>query len=300
MSSNEPAGNRSMKTNAPSELVLISEDDLINLQSRPSLGAYCNQLWDRRHFIVAYARASALKTGQNTYLGKAWIFINPLLQVAIYGVVFGLILQVSRGMDNFIGFLMIGVIFFGMLGKGLTQGNGLIQGSKSLIGAFSFPRACLVFSTVIKQSIDDIAPALVAVIGALAFQMDKTPTWHLILVIPIFLMLHIFACGLTFFTCRMTAFIPDLKGVISTFQRGLFFFSGVFYDIDRFANVPVLREIMLANPFYQYLKSLRTIVLDGQFPEIGTLLYISAWSIIVFLLGFVFFWSAEERYANVK
>lgn len=300
MSQNEPTGNRSMKTNAPSELALISEIGLTNLQSRPSLGTYCRLLWNRRHFIVAYARASALKTGQNTYLGKAWIFINPLLQVAIYGVVFGLILQVSRGMDNFIGFLMIGVIFFGMLGKGLSQGNGLIQSSKSLIGAFSFPRACLVFSTAIKQSIDDIAPALVAVVGALAFQMDKLPTWHLILVIPIFLMLHVFACGLTFFTSRLTAFIPDLKGVISTIQRGLFFFSGVFYDIDRFANVPVLREIMLANPYYQYLKTLRTIILEGQFPEIWALIYISVWSIAVFALGFVFFWSAEERYSNVK
>jgi len=282
------------------KLVLINEHGLINLRSRPRLVAYCKEIWRKRHFINAYARANALKAGQNTYLGKVWIFLNPLLQVAIYGVVFGLILEVSKGMSNFIGFLLIGVIFFGMLGKGLTQGNGLIQGSKSLIGAFTFPRACLVFSTAIKQLIDDVAPALVAIVGALAFQMDKTPTWHLVLIIPIFVLLHIFTCGITFFTSRMTAFIPDLRGVISTFQRGLFFFSGVFYDIDRFADVPVLREVMLANPFYQYLDSLRTIVLDGQSPSISTLCYITAWSLATFVLGFIFFWSAEERYANVK
>ncbi|MCG7465743.1 ABC transporter permease [Corynebacterium tuberculostearicum] len=279
---------------------MVDRSGLFSLRARPSFIDYCQQTWAKRHFIFANARGKSLRAGDGTYLGRAWIFLNPLLQVTIYVVVFGFILHVSRGMDNYIGFIMIGVIFFGMMGRGLTQGNGVIQGSRSLIGAFSFPRVCLVFSVAVKQVIDDVAPALVAILGALVFQPHISIGASYLLLIPIFVLLHVFACGLTLFTARATAFVPDLRQIISTLQRGLFFLSGVFYDVDRFAKVPVLREVMLANPFYQFLHVIRTIVLDGAWPEMQSLLYLVAVSFIVFALGLVYFWSAEERYANAK
>lgn len=285
---------------SPTNLILIKPTEVFSLHSRPKLISYLKTVWDRRHFILAYARSQSLKSGQDTYLGRAWIFLTPILQIAVYGIVFGLILHVSRGMDNFIGFLTIGVIFFGMLSRGLTQGNNLIRSSRNLIGAFSFPRASLVLSTAIKQIIDDIAPALVAIAGALAFQPSSFPSPILLLTIPLFLLLHVMSCGLTFIVGRLTAFIPDFKGFISTFQRGLFFFSGVFYDVDRFADVPVLREIMLANPFYQYLKAFRSLILDDQNLSAAHWGYLMLWSFVLFAGGFAFFWQAEERYAQVK
>ena len=282
------------------QLTIIDGSELKSLLSRPKLTDYAASLWTKRFFIWAHARSRALQSGQDTYLGRLWIFINPLLQVMVYGVLFGLILKTSRGMENFIGFLMIGVIFFSMIGKGFSQGSGLIQGSKSLIGAFSFPRAVLALSAVLKQLIDEIAPALVAILGALAFQPHHPPSFAILLSVPLFLLLHIFVLGIVFITARLTAFVPDLKSIISTFQRGLFYFSGIFYDLDRFANIPVLREVMLANPCYQFLHAVRVCVLEGRIPPASTWLYLICWSAGLAFIGFVFFWRSEERYANVK
>ena len=285
---------------ASANLILIEPSEVFSLHSRPKLISYLKAVWSRRHFILLYARSQSLRSGHDTYLGHAWILLTPVLQIAVYGIVFGLILHVSRGMDNFIGFLTIGVIFFGMLRKGLKQGTNLIRSSRNLIGAFSFPRASLVLSTSIKQFIDDIAPALVAIVGALAFQPSSFPGLALLLTLPLFLLLHVMSCGLTFIVSRLTAFVPDFKGFISTFQRGLFFFSGVFYDVDRFADVPILRELMLANPFYQYLKAFRSVILDGQNLSAGHWGYLILWSFLLLAGGFAFFWQAEERYAQVK
>ena len=279
-------------------LVIVDRDGLHNLRTRPSLINYCRSIWAKRDFVVAHAMAKSLRAGQDTYLGRAWIVLTPILQVVIYVVVFGVVLQVSRGMDNYIGFIMIGVIFFGMLSRGLTQGNGLIQSSRKLIGAVSFPRACLVFSVGLKQLIDDIVPALVAVVGAIALQPSHAPSLSVIAIVPLYVLLHIFTLGLTFFTARATAFIPDLKQVISTLQRGLFFFSGVFYDVDRFAQIPVLRELMLANPFYQFLHAFRTVTLEGKFVEWTTVTFLVLVSALTLVFGLIYFWRAEERYAN--
>ena len=280
--------------------VLVNDDELISLQTRPSINEYAKEIWRRRYFIMAHARSQSLQDGQGMYLGRLWIILNPILQIAVYGVLFGLILKTSRGMDNFIGFLTIGVVFFGMLGRGLTQGNRLIQSSRNLIGAFTFPRAVLVFSAVCKQTINDLAPACAAVIGAVLFQLGSPLHVTVFLVIPLFILIHIFNLGTLFIISKTTAFVPDFKGIVTILQRGLFYFSGVFYDVSRFADVPVLREIMLANPFYQFLNAVRDCVLDGSAPSVQTWGYLSAWSFTIAVTGFIYFWSSEEKYASVK
>lgn len=275
------------------------ESGLHDLQARPPLTKYLQQLYEKRHFIFAHAKSQSLRFDDDAKLGPLWLFLNPLLQVSVYALVFGIILKVSRGMENYIGFLTIGVVFFGMLSRGLTQGNSLIRSSRNLMAAFSFPRACLVLSTAIKQTIDDLAPGCIAIAAALLFQVGSFPGWRLVLTIPLFFLLHCFTCGLTFISARLTAFIPDLKSIINTIQRGLFFFSGVFFDVSRFADTAILRELMLANPFYQFLTAFRNCVLDGS-PTPGAVWFsLAAWSFGTLIVGFLFFWSAEERYASI-
>lgn len=279
---------------------LVDDSSLKSLQVRPPLRDYILDIWTRRHFIITHARSQSLQDGHGMYLGRLWIFLNPALQIVVYGLLFGLILRTSRGMDNFIGFLTLGVVFFGMLGKGLTQGNQLIQASRNLIGAFTFPRAVLVISATFKQAINSIAPAVAAVTGAILFQLDSPLHPTIVLVVPLFILIHVFNLGVIFFVSKITAFVPDFKGVIAIIQRGLFYFSGVFYDVSRFADLPILREIMLANPYYQFLNAVRSCVLTGEGPSGVQWLYLTFWSLLIAIVGFIFFWRSEEQYASVK
>ena len=101
------------------------------------------------------------------FLGRAWLVLDPLFQVLLYVFVFGVIIGASRGMDNFPGFLAIGVIFFRNASRGLSSGTNLVQRSRQLISSFHFPRAAVVISTTIKDALDAIVPAVVVVLVAL-------------------------------------------------------------------------------------------------------------------------------------
>jgi len=203
-------------------------------------------------------------------------------------------------MDNFIGFLTIGVIYLKFATGGLSAGTSIIRGSKGLISSFNFPTAAVPISTTIKQMIDHAIPAMVAIIGALLFQLDKGIPWTIILVVPLYFLIHCFSLGCMFIVGRATAFIPDLKSVVGIINRGLFFISGVFFDLSKFDKNPHIQEIMQANPIYQFLTAVRQLVLDGEVPPLGTWLYIAAWSFGVLIIGYFYFWQAEERYAVVK
>ncbi|GAV96141.1 ABC transporter permease [Corynebacterium glutamicum] len=282
------------------QTLLVDDTHLRALWSRPSFFDYISQLWRRRHFIQAEAKSKSLGTGRGTFLGKLWIILDPLLQVAVYAVIFGLILKVDRGIDNFIGFLVIGVIYFGFLTSGLSAGSGLIQNSKNMISSFSFPRASLAFSVTLRNMIDNLAPALVAVILALATQYYQAPSWTVMLVVPLFLVLHVFTLGLTLIVARITAFIPDAKPLVALLQRALFFVSGIFFSVERFNDQPLIQEIMLANPFYKFLSAFRICVLHGEVPPLDLWIALVIWSGGTAVVGILFFWQAEARYSGVR
>lgn len=280
--------------------LLVDDSSLKPLRARPNLRSYLVQLWKRRHFIYFDARSKSLRTGSGTFLGVVWVVLEPLLQVLVYALVFGLILRTGRGIENFVGFLVLGVIYFRFMTAGMSGGVRLIQNSRAVISSFDFPRAALVLSTTVRQFFDNIAPAVVAIVIALSFQTQKGVTPAILFVIPLFFLLHLFAHGLSLISARLTALIPDSKALISLLQRALFFVSGIFYDISRFDGQLWLQKIMEANPFFQFLTAVRSCVLDGELPESATLLALVLWTGGILVIGFLFFWEAEEKYARVR
>lgn len=285
---------------ARSRLIVVEDEHLSTLQTQPTLGQYVKDLWQTRHFVLAYARGAALKSGQDTFLGRLWIVLDPLLQFMFYGFIFGVVLHVSKGMDNFPGFLILGVVFFRTATRGITTGMGQVQKSKALVNSFHFPRAAVIFSTAVKNFIDGIAPALVGIAMALAFQSDKPVSPAVLLVVPVYFLVQLFALGCSFIVARATAFIPDLRSLFTLVVRGLFFLSGVFFSIDRFVNHETLALLMKLNPIYQVLTAVRTAVLDGQSPGVFTWVYLICWSVGLTLVGFIYFWLAEARYGNIR
>lgn len=284
----------------PASLVIVDDAELEKLQARPSFIKYFTSLWRFRHFIWEDSKSRSLSSGNGTYLGHAWIFLDPIFQVAVYAVVFGLIMNVSRGMDNFIGFLLIGVIYFGFFSTGISSGGRLIQRSRNLISSFNFPKVTLIVSLVLRQMIDHIIPALIAVVGALLFQWGKPISPAILGIIPLFILCHLFSFGFTCIAARASAFVPDIAKLLRLVNRALFFTSGVFFSVDRFESHPLLTQIVEANPIYQFLQAARTCVLDAQLPAIEVWIYLLLWSAVLAVVGFIYFWRAEERYVAIQ
>ncbi|MDK6266750.1 hypothetical protein QP143_04730, partial [Streptococcus agalactiae] len=94
---------------SPYGITYLADWNLKPVVGRPPLRTYISQLWGRRHFIWQNARARAFGKSKNMLLGHAWLILHPLLDIGIYGLMFGLLLKTSRGVPRFVGYLAIGV-----------------------------------------------------------------------------------------------------------------------------------------------------------------------------------------------
>lgn len=280
-------------------LQIVAADGLTSLNPRPSLATYIQQLWQRRFFIEAEARSKALRSTRDYRLWRTWLVISPILDVAFYGFLFGILFQTSRGIENFLGYLIIGIMFMRMMSSLLGDGSGLISKSKSMIRTFAFPRASLVFSQTLRALIDNILPALMALLLAFIAQWGKFPHWTVLLVLPLYLLMHIFGCGLMLVAARLTAELPDIKAVMPLVTRAWFFLSGVMFSLERFSHVPVVQELMSYNPAYIFLMAIRDASINQIAPNLSTWLVLLAWSFGCLVVGFVYFWGAEDKYVRL-
>lgn len=266
--------------------------------NRPPLREYFTELWDRRHFIWAGARGEALTRYANERLGALWYILRPLLDAAFYWVIFDLLLNIGRGMDNFVAFILVGVFMFQLSSRAITGGTNLIRGSKPMIRAFAFPRASLAVSLVVRDIFISLPAIGVMIVAIIAIPPHEVPsiTWSLF---PVIFLLHtVLNLGLALLFGWFGALLPDVAQAMSFVSRLLMYGSAVIFPIDRFIDHPTLLAIVEANPLYIVLHLYRTTLIDGVVPPTTEWLSLLAWAFGLLLVGFALFWHDEERYGR--
>ena len=86
---------------------IVASDQLRSVSGRPPLKQYVADIKQRQRFVWLDARARAFKTDREMVLGSIWLVLSPLIDTLMYAAIFGLILKTSRGIENFIGYLVI-------------------------------------------------------------------------------------------------------------------------------------------------------------------------------------------------
>jgi teichoic acid transport system permease protein len=265
---------------------------------RPSLPAYVRALHHRRHFIWTDARSRAFSGNHGMLLGNLWLVARPLLDGVTYFVIFGLLLQTSRGIENFIGYLLIGIFLFQYTGRSLSNGAAAVTGGRNMIRAFNFPRASLPVSVVVREAIGMLPVLATMTVMILAIPPHAEVTWRWALFPAIFALQTVFNLGVAFFAARVTARIPDLKNLLGFVSRFWMYGSAVMFSFDRFVDHPGILAVLELNPAFIVLDMARDVLLYATTPSLSSWMTLTAWAFGTAVLGFLFFWRAEERYGR--
>lgn len=267
---------------------------------RPPLGTYLRQLARRRYFIMEEARSKVAGTANRNILGHAWLLLNPLLHGIGYYVIFGVILDTSRGIENFVGYLMIGVFFFQFSIRCVTGGTQAIRNGRPMIRAFAFPRATLPITVIVREVMNFVPTLFVLAVVLAALPPAETITWRIVLVVPAFVCQTLFVSGCAFFLARIGHIVPDISNLVSVFSRFWLYASGVFFSIDRFVDQPAIQAVMKVNPMYSYIQIYRNSILYGLDSPLWMWMLAVGWALAFAVFGFLFFYLGEESYGRAE
>jgi ABC-2 type transport system permease protein len=114
--------------------------------ARVGLWERVTEIWRYRELLVAFSRTELKVKYKNSVLGFAWSMLNPALYLAVYWVVFDLIL--GTGIPNFPIFLLSGILVWNLFATSLSSATGSVVANAGLVRKVAFPREILPLASV--------------------------------------------------------------------------------------------------------------------------------------------------------
>ncbi|MFZ3415606.1 ABC transporter permease [Arthrobacter sp. 3Tela_A] len=288
-------------TAEPKQAVQPLSVDFRRLQrvgARPGFVDYLIKVWDYRHFISYDARARVQSGNRRDRLGSIWLILNPVLNGLTYYLIFGLLLQTGAGIENFVGYLVIGIFLFQFSSRSITNGARSIQQNRAVIQAFSFPRATLPIAVNMRELFANIPVLIVMVLIVMVLPPTEEVTWRWLLILPAVALQWIFNLGVSLILARVISKVNDVVHLLSFALRALMYASAVFYSYERFIDQPVLLQIVQLNPLFNVLDIVRDCLLYAQVPDWQSWAILASWAFGALAVGAVYFWRAEETYGR--
>lgn len=267
--------------------------------ARLPVDEYTRRLWHRRYFITAYATASNAVGYEGSFLGQAWQLLNPVFQIGIYYLIFGLLLHTNRGVPNFIAFLAVGVLVFHFCTQTLNSSSRAITMNLGLVRALQFPRAVLPISTTLVAFLQLLYSMIVLI--PIVYLSGEPITWHWLELVPAIGLQAMFCLGLAFFIARIGARVPDTSQILPFIARVWFYLSGVMYSVTRFTQGRPgwVYHVLSLNPGYVFVSLARNALLVSNPVPASLWLTAIVWAVGMLSTSYLFFWRGEEEYSNV-
>jgi teichoic acid transport system permease protein len=280
---------------------LARRNDLTAAGRLPSLLEYTRQLWSYRHFIAAFANAKVTASLGNTRLGMLWQVLTPLINAGVYYVIFGVLINTKRGVDNFIAYLCIGVFIFGFTQSVVQAGVNAVTGNLGLIRALHFPRASLPISITLVE-VRNVIVSMVVLMAIVLFSGEPL-TLEWLLIVPILLLQAVFNSGLAMLVARLASKVHDVRQLIPYIMRIWMYGSAVLYPVTNFSDHLHGWKLHLveANPLLVFIELIRHSLMEGvRLAGSQGLLWAEAvaWTLVVGFGGFVYFWRGEKGYGR--
>jgi teichoic acid transport system permease protein len=267
--------------------------ELMVLGTRTPLGAYLRDLWTRRHFARGLADSDMRAKHMNSVLGQFWHLLNPAMMIFVYWLVFGLILDARRGVENYISFLVVGVIIFRFTQNAIMGAAKSIAANLGLIRSIQFPRALVPISEVYAQLLA-LLPGIVLV--AVVAAIDGVRPGPELLALPVVIgAAAMFSTGIGLMAARASTTLADLQQVLPHVFRILLYMSGVLFSVDAAIESQAIKDLFALNPFYCIITATRWAIL-GTPTSIWVPIALAIWTVLAVVIGFAWFRRGEHRY----
>lgn len=259
--------------------------------------------YHRRWLLKYFVQRQLTRSYQRSYLGFLWAFLGPLLMVVLLTLVFsemiGLRFREVEGNSslNFGLYLYCGLLPFLAYSEALSKGVTSIRNSSGLVQKVIFPLEFLPFSTAVTSLIDKFfgLGALLAVVLLLQHSLPWTALLLPLVVIPQLL----FILGLAYLMAIAGTYLPDISEVLRAVVRATFFLTPIIWPADRVPEDSALRPLVDYNPLAILVEAYRDLILNGELPDAGGMLYFSACAVVLFVVGFALFVRVKSNFADL-
>jgi lipopolysaccharide transport system permease protein len=253
---------------------------------------YIKEIINYRGMLISIVKRDLRSRYKGSFLGYLWTFVNPLLQLAVYSIVFPYILKINQ--DNYPMFLFIALLPWIFFTTSLQGATTSIVGGANLVKKIYFPRIILPLAVVCTNLMNYIY-GLVIVFSALLIT-GVNLTFNILWLPVVLLIEFIFVFGLALTFSALYVKFRDLEHIVGVLTFVWFYLTPIVFSLSIFPEK--MAAFIRYNPMVPIINSFRNILLEGQQPDWKWLLYALIVGAIVLIIGVILFRKCEKTFAE--
>ncbi|MBC2455742.1 ABC transporter permease [Clostridium beijerinckii] len=250
------------------------------------------ELYNYREMLSNLVKKDLRTRYKGSVLGFLWTFVNPLLQLIVYTMVFSVIMR--AGIDKYYIYLFVALVPWIFFATSITTSASSIIRNKDLIKKIYFPRLIIPMS-VVNGAFMNMIFTMVVVFAALIFSEIGISKY--VLLLPIILILeYLFALGLSFIVSALNVYFRDLEHILGIVTMAWMYGTPILYGIDM---VPEnLQSLFNLNPMTPIILAIRDILYYKKMPDLSHMGLILMWSIGFIIIGYFIFQKLQKGFVE--
>ena len=250
------------------------------------------ELYQYRELLKTNVKKDIRGKYKASFLGVLWSFINPLLQVLVYAIVFPYIMKVQT--ENYLVFLICGIIPWTWFTTVISQGTTCVTNNANLIKKVYFPREILPISIVTSEAVNFLISTIIiiafVIFGGLG--ISKYIIFYPIVLIAQYILL----IAISLIVSSISVYIRDLQHLIGVALQLLFYATPIVYSSE---TIPTeFHWILNINPMTYIINAYRDIFYNQTMIDVGSLLGLILISTIFVVIGYLIFNKLQKGFAE--
>ena len=251
------------------------------------------ELYAYREMIFSLVRRDLKGRYKGSALGFLWTFINPLLQLGVYTLVFSVIMR--NGIEDYYLFLFVALIPWIFFSTSVAGGASCIWAEQDMVKKIYFPREILPLAFVTSQFVNMILSLLVVL--AVLIISGKGLSLIAMLYLPVIMLVeYILALSMTMMFSAITVYLRDMEYLLGIITMAWQFLSPVMYSVDQVPEQ--ILWLFNLNPMTPVIVAYRDILYYGKVPELGTLVHAVVFGVVMLIIGATVFRKLKRHFAE--
>jgi len=251
------------------------------------------ELWNYREMIISLVKRDLKSRYKGSVLGFLWMFLNPLLQLCVYTVVFSIIMK--TGIEKFYLFLFVALVPWIFFSTCLSGGTTVIFAQQDMVKKIYFPRQVLPIAFATSQFVN-MALSFIIIFIVVYFSGMGLHAKALVYLPVVMVIEYILALGITFLTSALTVYFRDLEHILGIVSMAWMYMTPILYDVN---SVPEqFLPIFNLNPMTPIIVAYRDILYYGKAPQMETLLNAFILGIVVMIMGEITFAILQRHFVE--
>ncbi len=250
------------------------------------------ELYNYRELLKTNIKKEVRGKYKGSWLGIIWTFLNPLLMLAVYALVFPYILRVK--VENYTIFMIVALIPWNFFTTAIQSGTGSVVANGNILKKVYFPREIIPISITTSQLVNFLITCIIMFIFILFSGVGFSI--HIFLMPLLILIQYIITLALTFILSALTVFVRDVDHFVSVALTLGFYATPIVYQASMLPEK--FQWILKINPLAQLIEAYRAILYYHELPNFVSIGIWGLLSVLFLIVGYIVFKNLEKSFVE--